>query len=197
MARRKNPVKSGLIDCMCRAGGGGPGRAQIGKLAFKALDFEPQRGAAREYQGHSPGGCVGLVVFHRQKVQHRVLGFRIDVAAAAGQHPIKPQRGAAALKTGRDLAAGFPVEPVDAENQPLFRREPYNVGDLDDRVLQMGGDDRDIVWVERNELEWVHGPALEVSRYWLIRKPRGAAQGEFCRASALLRDFCPALYREG
>ena len=36
-----------------------------------------------------------------------------------------------------------------------------DVGGLDHRVLQMGGNDLDVVPVERDELETVHDPAFD------------------------------------
>ena len=49
----------------------------------------------------------------------------------------------------RPAAIGaFPIEPVEGHDQPPFRRPPMNVADPDHGVLQMGGDDLEIVAIE-------------------------------------------------
>src|SRR5947199_10877647 len=54
-------VSSGLIDHVLGARLGIPGRSKVGELAFEALDFEPQRGAAGENQCHGAGRGIGLI----------------------------------------------------------------------------------------------------------------------------------------
>ncbi len=49
------------------AAGRGPDRAEIGELAFEALDLEPQRGVAGEGQRHDTARAIGLVIGHRQQ----------------------------------------------------------------------------------------------------------------------------------
>ena len=103
-----------------------------------------------------PDGRVGLGEFDREQVQHRVLGGRAHIAAAESEHALETERGAAPLIAGLPRR-GLPVEPVEAEHQALLRRPPDDVADLDDGVLQMGRDDLDVVLVERNEFQRVHG----------------------------------------
>jgi len=85
------------------------------------------------------------------------LGSQTTSETLTTAHPIEAQRGAAALVAGVFTPARFPVEPVQAEHQPLFLGQPDDVRDFDDGILQVGRDDFDIVLVERNELERLHG----------------------------------------
>ena len=60
------------------------------------------------------------------------------------------------------LVRGFPIETIDREHEAIFARPPADVGDLEDGVLEMGGDDFDVVPVERDEFERIHGRSLDV-----------------------------------
>ena len=49
----------------------------------------------------------------------------------------------------------LPVQPVDADHQPLFVLPPDDVGGLDAGVLHMGRYDGEIVGIERNQFELI------------------------------------------
>src|SRR5262249_37808872 len=119
--------------------------------------------------------------FHRQQVEHRVLAGGIDLAALAAIDPLEAQRRAAAPKLGllRTLARG-PIEAVERHHEALFLRSPDNVGDLDEGILEMGGDDLEVVPVEGDEFHRLHGmrscrPAALLG-YEVIRKRPPVAQ---------------------
>src|SRR5437588_197002 len=84
----------------------------------------------------APSRSIGFGKFHREEIEDSVPVGRLHVAAAQRHHPLEPQRGAAALVAGVLAAAGFPVESIEAEHQPLFRGKPHDISDLHYRVLQ-------------------------------------------------------------
>ncbi len=67
------------------------------------------------------------------------------------------QHRAAAAKFRVVFQGRFPVEAVDRKHQPVLVGAPTDVGDLEDRVLEVGGDDLDVVPVECDQFEWIHG----------------------------------------
>jgi hypothetical protein len=56
-------------------------------------------------------------------------------------------------RVGRRL----PVEAVQGNDQPLFLRPPDHVGHLHHGILHVGGDDLEILFIEGDELQWIHG----------------------------------------
>ncbi len=83
--------------------------------------------------------------------------------------------------SGWSRSAAEPVEPARAHDEALLLRTPDDVGDLDDGILQMGGDDLEVVPVEGNELHRLHGarslPPFHTFRwYGVVRDGPGAAQ---------------------
>src|SRR3954467_7844486 len=60
---RRN-LRSSLIDNVLGPRFGVPGRPEVGELAFKALDLQPERRAAGENQRHGAGRGIGLIEFH-------------------------------------------------------------------------------------------------------------------------------------
>ena len=115
-----------------------PGWPEIGKLRLQALDLEPEHSPAGEYEGHHPGGRVGLGKLDGQQVEHRILAGRIDLAALAAVHPLETQRRAAAPELGPGSLRREPVEAAQAHDQALVLRTPDDVGHLDQGILQMG-----------------------------------------------------------
>jgi hypothetical protein len=90
----------------------------------------------------------------------------IEIAAFAGQDALKAKRRAAAPIIrfgchGRGRAASgklggaHPVEPINGHDEAMLIRPPQHVTDLDQRILDMSGDDLDIVFIEGDELEFV------------------------------------------
>ena len=59
--------------------------------------------------------------------------------------------------------SGLPIEPVERDDQPFFRRSPADVRGLDHGVLKMRGDNLDVFAIKRDELETVHNPAFVLS----------------------------------
>ena len=49
------------------------------------------------------------------------------------------------------------IKAVEAHDHPVLGRTPEDFADLDGRILQMGGNDLEIVPVEGDEFEKVHG----------------------------------------
>src|SRR5262249_44901735 len=91
----------------------GAHRPEVGKLAFEALDLEPQGRPAREGERHHPAGGIVLGEFDGQQVEDGILASRIHVPALAGQYPLEPQCRAAAAQLRTVAGWGTPVEPVD------------------------------------------------------------------------------------
>ncbi len=113
----------------------------------------------------TPAGGSLLGELDRQQVEHRILAGGIDVAALAGSDALEPQRRAAAPQLGaRAHSAASQSKRSSADHQPLFLRAPDDVGDLDQGILQMGGDDLEVVRVEGNEFQRLHDalPAVRV-----------------------------------
>ena len=80
-----------------------PGRAEIGQLAFEALDLEPQRRAAGEDQRDGAGGRSVSSNSTASRFSTGSLATGRAIAALAGRHPLEAQRGAAAAELRRDL----------------------------------------------------------------------------------------------
>ena len=67
---------------------------------------------------------------------------------------IQNQRGAAALVfLLAALAHGFPREAVDRHREAALGRQVNNVADLKNGVLKMGGEDREVLFVNGTEAE--------------------------------------------
>ena len=73
--------------------------------------------------------------------------------------------------------SGLPIEPVERDHQPFFRRSPEDVRGLDHGVLQMRGDNLDVFLIKRNELETIHDPAFDFEHWTEGRKAFRQAQG--------------------
>src|SRR5712692_1488530 len=65
-----------------------------------------------------------------------------------------PRAAAPALRP-RPLGRG-PVEATERHDQALFLPAPADIGHLDEGILQMGGDDLEVVPVEGDELHRLH-----------------------------------------
>ena len=71
--------------------------------------------------------------------------------------PLEAQRRAAAPELGLGALGGKPVEAVERDHDSRFSGgRQMHVGDLDQGILQMGGDDLEVVPVEGDELQLVH-----------------------------------------
>src|ERR1700693_5688594 len=157
-AAQSTPSRS-RVERMVRTSGRRPRRTEVGELGFEALDVEPQRGIAGKHQGDEAGRRIGRGELDGEQVQYRVGIIRRNVPALDREHPVEPQGCAAAAEAWGGIDRRFPVEPIEAQHQPALGRPPHDVADLEHRILQMGRDDLDVVVVERNELEEIHGRA--------------------------------------
>ncbi len=66
----------------------------------------------------------------------------------------RSKRSAARLRrySGRSAWAPSQSKRFEPDNDPLFGRAPVHVGDLDHRVLEMGGDNLQVLFIEDDEL---------------------------------------------
>src|SRR5262249_40659927 len=92
-----------------------------------------------------------------QKVQHMLLAGRVHVLALAGEHAVKAQRRTAAAQLRDRGDGGWPVKAIDRQYNPFLPGSPVYIGDLDFGILEMGGDDLQILLVEGDELDAIHG----------------------------------------
>ena len=111
----------------------------------------------------------------------------IDVPALAGQHPLETQRRAAAAQFRRRSRS----RPSSRSGRaPSTRRfscgRQMHIGDLDLGILQMGGNDLEVVLVEGDELDRrLHGPApcrRVAAVEAVVREPVAPAQAR-CRVN--------------
>ena len=140
---------------MVRAAVGLPDGAEILQAHLDAFEFEPDRGPAGEDQGGDAGGSLGFLESDRQEAQ-RVAGGRSrrDALGLDGEHALEMQAGEPAP---RRLALGHrPVEAARGQGETVLARQPRQILRPQDRVLQVGGDDGEILGVEGSELEKLH-----------------------------------------
>src|ERR1043165_7890351 len=95
-------------------------RTEIRQLAFQAFDIEPQRAALRKQQDRAAAGRLALVKLDADQVERLVGTAEIDVARLAGQHPVEPKPRDQATRLGLPRKRLFPVQPVDADHEPLL-----------------------------------------------------------------------------
>src|SRR4051812_14166930 len=136
LGRASTPGVGGVL--VHRTLGRRPGWPEIGELRLQALDLEPEHSPAGEYEGHHPGGRVGLGKLDGQQVEHRILAGWIDLAALAAIDPLETQRRAAAPELGPGSLRREPVEAAEPHDQAVFLWTPDDVGHLDQGILQMG-----------------------------------------------------------
>ena len=73
------------------------------------------------------------------------------------EHPVEAECGKPAAVFGLLGVRGFPIEAAERDDETVLCRTPVYVGHLHDGVLQVSRDDLDIVLVEGDELQRVHG----------------------------------------
>src|SRR5262249_1655186 len=71
-------------------------------------------------------------------------------------HFTRSKRRAAASEFGLCPLRGEPVEAAQRYHQALFLRTPHDVGHFDERILQVGGHDFEVVPVKGDELHRLH-----------------------------------------
>jgi hypothetical protein len=80
----------------------------------------------------------------------------VDADGADGEHALEDERGAAALEALALAAGFFPDETVGGDGKLMVARRPCEIGDLEDAVLRMRGNDGKIFAIERNKLQVGH-----------------------------------------
>jgi len=134
----------------------GPHRSEIDKLAFEALDLEPQRGAAGEGESHDAPWRIAFGEFDRQQIKYRLLVRAIHVPALEGMDALEPQCGMAALELRGVVKRAFPIEPGKHDNQPVLGWAPDDIANADNRVLEVGRNHGKIVLIQSDKLEEIH-----------------------------------------
>src|SRR5581483_5838361 len=107
---------------------------------------------------HIPQMTCKTVVFQadRQQIQHPVRGVERDLVVVDGRHLVENKGGMGAPVARLNARIGLPAEAVDQENKTLLASEVGAVTHRDQRILDGGRDDAEIVGVERAELELLH-----------------------------------------
>ena len=147
----------------------GPARADIAHLRIETFDLQPDHRSTGKCQHDPPGRRVGRLEMNEKQGHRCSLLPRRETAESHLANAIKMQSGAAALQEimrGRD-----PVKSRQRHHKPVGAGLPCHVARIDDRVLQIGRDNRQILGVKRQQPQ---GPrdagALFVYRYGLLNR---------------------------
>ena len=137
---------------------GAPGRPEIGKLGLQALDLEPQRRRPRTSASRRRPGASVSANSTASRLSTASLPAGVDMLALAA---VSTRSNRSAERQRRTVRASMPSAASQSKRlRPTTRRfscgRQMDVGDLDHGILQMGGDDLEIVPVERDELQRLH-----------------------------------------
>src|SRR5262245_22577265 len=130
---------------------GFPCGAEIAQLGLDALDLQSYRAATREYKCYLAARGVFLLELNREQRHHRAFRREIDAMGLGVENALEPERSPAALKRLPSAVAPFrcgPVEAVHDCDEPLFGGQIGHVADQQHGVLQMYGEDREILCIE-------------------------------------------------
>jgi hypothetical protein len=131
-----------------------PCSAGIRKLNFDTVHIEQDRTAARENQLDRAIRPVAILLEgDGEQRKHVVVGLAIEADGAHRLDLLEDQRGTPAFE--RVIAGNgvFPDEAIGRHGELLVRRPVLQVAYLEDRVLHVGGDDREVRIVEREKFE--------------------------------------------
>src|SRR5262249_24645852 len=146
----------------------------------QALDLETEHSSAGENESDDASRRVGLGKLDGKQVEHRGLARRIDISALAAIDALEAQRRTAAPQFKLFPLGREPIEAAQRDHYAPFLRAPDDVGDLDERILQMGGDDLEVVLVKGDELHRLHDACSRGIETFdvmtVIRKRPAAAQ---------------------
>ena len=136
----------------------------VPKLGLDVLDGEADHAPVRELEDDVAARILRLcrrLEAHRQQRENGVTACLVDALDLGRPHALEAQRSAPAHEFGPPILAVQqrlgPVEAVADGSEAPLPRQVGDVAHLDEGVLQVRGDHRQVVGIERDELQLGHG----------------------------------------
>ena len=133
-----------------------PGWPKIRQLGLQAFDPERNGRTAGELQQNVAGGRICRIKPYGQQFENLFPGLTVEACRSDAFDPREMQRSTTALMVAPPAPAFLlPGKPIHRHDEPALAWHPVHLAYLQNRVLDMGGQDSQILLVEGKKTEAV------------------------------------------